>query len=95
MKRPDHKETTNLAKSTLIELSQIHLLTTMYNGGMRSKLFVFLLGTGIAQIISVVVLIRSKNLSFVMTFLFVSMAIQTSLIILIVYGFAGNVRKVS
>lgn len=67
----------------------------MYNNGMRSIFFVALLGTGIAQIIPVVVLIRTTSLSFVITIFFVSLAIQASLIILIVYGFAGNVHTVS
>ncbi len=84
-----------MAKSALNELREIHLLTTMYNNGMRSIFFVALLGTGIAQIIPVVVLIRTTSLSFVITIFFVSLAIQASLIILIVYGFAGNVHTVS
>ncbi len=40
-------------------------------------------------------LIQTKYLSYILTIFFVSTAIETILIILIVYGFAGNVHKVS
>lgn len=77
------------------DLRKIHLLVEMHNDAMRSAFFFLAFTCGMAQIVSSVVLVRPEPLPFLVTFFFTAMTLETSLVILVVYGFAGDVHKTS
>lgn len=77
---------------------RIHLLVATYNEAMRTLLFMFLFTCGVTQVISAVTLITQPNsvsLPPLVYLFFGGVFIETILIILVVYGFAGDFYQTS
>lgn len=88
---PKEGRSSELTDSVIIYLREIHILAEMCNHAMRSQFFFVLLAIGVSQIVSAVAIIRPERLPFLVALFFVSVTIDTTLIILVVYGIAGGV----
>ena len=88
-------KTSEYNSSAINALREIYILAEMYNTAMRSLFLFLLLLSGVTQIISVVALMQPEPLPFLVTLFFTTAVLQTIIVILGVYGFAGEVHKMS
>lgn len=84
--------------SEMIYCRANHVLAEIYNKSMRTLLFIFLLTSGVGQIISTVTLIlqtNSDSVPFLANVFFASVVPQAVLINLVAFGFGGQFHKSS
>lgn len=74
----------------------LHLLVELFNSIVISLLFLFLIGCGTSQIMSVVtIILHYTSMNFLLMMFFTITTLEATLIILVVYGFAGEFYRTS